>query len=340
MKVNSVIDFKKEAIDLIYKIYSPTDIDGELKDELINDGINIEVVNNLFINYDELKSNFKKELIISPNLIPYFTMSLNSTSILKRFYIKHKYSNIDDYMIFLNRFFEIDLLLKETFSEKLEFNDILSIINLLDVDDKDKLTLINFYHGGLDLYNEIVATIEIAAKVFEKYYVSLEKEVVEIYKKITSNGILKDYFKDYFEGKEVYGNNIEIILGIVEYNYISYIYVNNKHYIYIGYLAIELDSLIKLHYNDEKETLNAIKIISDPTRYKILKILTNKKTYGNDLANILGLSAATINHHLNQLTSIQILKLSFDSDDNKKIYYELNKQKLDQILSTFRRNLL
>lgn len=340
MKVNSAIDFKKETIDLIYKIYSPTDIDGDLKEELINDGITKDVVDKLFINYDDLKRNFKQELSIPLNLIPFFTMTLNSTSILKRLYIKHKYSDINDYITFLHRFFEVDLLLKENYTDGLEFNDILSIINKLDVDDKDKLSLINFYHGGQTLFDEIIATVDAAAKLFKKYYEVLINQVAEINKKITSDQILESYFKDYFDGKEFYSNNTEIIIGITEYNYISHIFVNNKHYIYIGFLAIELDSLIKLHYNDEKETLNAIKIISDPTRYKILKILTNKKTYGNDLANILGLSAATINHHLNQLTSIQILKLLFDSDDNKKIYYELNKQKLDQILGTFRRNLI
>src|SRR5690554_1744727 len=147
MFINKQIDFKKEAIDLIHKLYSDKNIDQELLGEIEEYGLDGNEVKKLLNNYFKLKSSFKNEVSVPDKLIPYFIVKSNTIPVLNRLYVKYINSEKLDHKIFINRFFESDLAFKEDYSETLDFNDILNIINGLDMDDKDKLTLISLYTG-------------------------------------------------------------------------------------------------------------------------------------------------------------------------------------------------
>lgn len=341
MFINKQIDFKKEAIDLIHKLYSDKNIDQELLGEIEEYGLDGNEVKKLLNNYFKLKSSFKNEVSVPDKLIPYFIVKSNTIPVLNRLYVKYINSEKLDHKIFINRFFETDLAFKEDYSETLDFNDILNIINGLDMDDKDKLTLISLYTGGEELFLEIMECVEKSAVIYQKYYHFVEEEVMEFYNIIQDTDTLPTLLNDFFKGEGIYQNSTtEINISISDYSYIFHKTMDNKRYIYVGYLVFKFTNLIKNKNNDEEEALNVIKSLSDSTRYKILKILSLKQTYGSDIASQLGLSAATINHHLNILVNNYLLKMVIDPNDNKKIYYEINKTRLNQVLNTIRSNLL
>lgn len=67
------------------------------------------------------------------------------------------------------------------------------------------------------------------------------------------------------------------------------------------------------------QLLEHLKCLSDATKVSILTILKESPTYQTDLARRLGLTAATISHHMNQLVHNGFVKHRLEE---KKVYYE------------------
>jgi DNA-binding transcriptional ArsR family regulator len=81
-----------------------------------------------------------------------------------------------------------------------------------------------------------------------------------------------------------------------------------------------------------------IKLISDPTRYDILKLLNKQKWYGNELAKHFNLTPATISHHLNKFITLRLIRA--ESGPQNKIYFDLDQEELRRILKDIERDLL
>ncbi len=81
-----------------------------------------------------------------------------------------------------------------------------------------------------------------------------------------------------------------------------------------------------------------IKLISDPTRYEILKLLNKQKWYGNELAKHFNLTPATISHHLNKFIVLRLIRA--ESGPQNKIFFDLDQDELRRILKDIERDLL
>ncbi|QHQ60534.1 ArsR family transcriptional regulator [Anaerocolumna sedimenticola] len=104
-------------------------------------------------------------------------------------------------------------------------------------------------------------------------------------------------------------------------------------------LGVILDS--NLYYkpaevNSEKLN-NALKLLSDKSKFEILKYIKDKPAYGFEIANALNLSTSTISYHMNSLITANLLKLEKDAN---KIYYSINKDTLNKLLEDIRLMLL
>lgn len=79
--------------------------------------------------------------------------------------------------------------------------------------------------------------------------------------------------------------------------------------------------------NTVKELLKGL---SDPTRFMIIKALSERPKYVDELAAFCGLSKATISHHLSYLQSLGLLEKKRES---KKMYYSLKKDAISNLLA-------
>ena len=70
------------------------------------------------------------------------------------------------------------------------------------------------------------------------------------------------------------------------------------------------------------------KVLGDPTRLLILNLIRMKSRHGEELATILGLTPATISHHLSRLTDVGLLK------SRKDQYYHTYSLVGDQLQQT------
>ena len=76
-----------------------------------------------------------------------------------------------------------------------------------------------------------------------------------------------------------------------------------------------------------------LKAIADPTRYKILRQLSIRPHYVQELADSLDLTAATLSHHLAHLLQVMLVGVSVEG---RKSYYSLNSGELTQLSETLR----
>ncbi len=82
------------------------------------------------------------------------------------------------------------------------------------------------------------------------------------------------------------------------------------------------------------ELVSSLKALGDPTRLGIINRISVRPMYIQELADELDLTPATISHHINILLNSQIVNIIVESDTAKKIYYEVNKDKLREIGKT------
>lgn len=78
---------------------------------------------------------------------------------------------------------------------------------------------------------------------------------------------------------------------------------------------------------------NFFKTLSDPNRIAILKLLSQKPWYGQELAERLKLTPATISYHMTFLQRVGVI--TYERIDNRS-YYCLNSQKMIKLLEEFR----
>lgn len=104
-------------------------------------------------------------------------------------------------------------------------------------------------------------------------------------------------------------------------------------------LGVILDSNLTFKQSPiDSEKLNtALKLLSDKSKFEILKLIKDKPAYGYEIANALNLSTSTISYHMNALITSKLIKLEKDAN---KIYYSLNEDTVNQILEDIRTLLL
>lgn len=337
MKLIREIDFIKETIDLTYKVYAPEDVDKDYINRHL-EKTPIENINKVLNKYYQLRDNFKKEVDIEDKYIPYFRMSHEKQSILSWFYFKYYINKDLSYDKFLNKFLTEDLLNNKYENQDYKLEEVLLMINSLDIDTDSKLTLINFYVGGKSLFDELIEIAKKNSSIFMKYYEFVKHDVEKAFEILSDEKnvkkIIDSYIKNQYTGEE------EVRLTITNYNVLNLSKFNGKIYINFGLYLKNLLEITNALDSDEENLLITLKSLSDPTRFKILKLIKNNINYANEIAREVNLSAATINHHMTNLVNLRLVKIIIQEEDNKKVFYELNKSRFEELIEFIRRELL
>ena len=89
---------------------------------------------------------------------------------------------------------------------------------------------------------------------------------------------------------------------------------------------------------NQEKVKDLFKALGDDRRLEILYLLSRRKWYSNELAEHFDLTPATMSYHMNRLTALGIV--SYETGTQNKLYYRVNREKLDQLLKTARRELI
>ncbi len=110
-------------------------------------------------------------------------------------------------------------------------------------------------------------------------------------------------------------------------------YTSDKEidYFFIGTLNDPLRGFADPKANEE-QLCRALKVMGDPRKFEILKLLAQKPRYGQQLAYELQISTATISHHMSQLLELELVKIERDAN---RVYYTVNREKLKLLFTDF-----
>jgi len=141
---------------------------------------------------------------------------------------------------------------------------------------------------------------------------------------------------------ETDGGPFYIIPSVMAANSAQYIGRNdengnvNQQFIFYG---VNLDALEDMRSHQEghkKSTADILKVLGDKTKQDILYALRHEELYGQELAEKLGLSTATISYHMSLLLNLGFV---YVKRENTRLYYSLNKHVLansvDQVRAHF-----
>ncbi len=82
---------------------------------------------------------------------------------------------------------------------------------------------------------------------------------------------------------------------------------------------------------------DAYRLLADPARWALIRLLVARPCYGQELAELLGLSIATISHHLNGLKKLDLVRIE---RAEHRLYYHLRTDRLRALLAGAEQGLL
>ncbi len=215
-------------------------------------------------------------------------------------------------------------------------DDLYKVVNSMNIDVEIKFSIMRLYYDYNILrsfVNEKINKIsEIIKENIHTFNNRINKLMRYIKEEVDKNSL--DFFENTTRLKLRDDSNYVFFPSILASNGITF-YGNNKGTDTDIAIGIDVFEIINLKQNFKKNdeiVYDFFKIISDKTKFDIIKLLSKERLYNAQIAERLSLSTATISYHMNQLLSINIV---YVEKENNKIFYILDKKNIKSILGQF-----
>lgn len=291
------------------------------------------------LEFDDKMEKDTKELFKKPifHKAKYFVdMEIQTRDIFINPVFIAKSKDLDEYFKYLKQQSEDDLRISIFkclgFEKSIDFKDeyylkiILERIDGMDFDGDIKwylIALINnpkcYIEKFVGLIQEYLPLYEELKKKYWKYY----QEFVEwVDKKLLKDGINFLDDKLNFMNLKQYE---EIHLNYSIFDLIT------SHILEDGIIHIYIGLIFKMYVEDQENKndidmhLNVYKVFSDKTRFEIIKILIAEESYGQEIAERLGITTATVSYHMDYLYATSLI---FIKRKGRRLYYSVNKTQI------------
>ncbi len=177
------------------------------------------------------------------------------------------------------------------------------------------------------------------SRLYEEYFQPYESRIESFLKsKARNHEILRKENPDQFE-KELIKISLDTAKGgelVFDY-LVSYLAGGRLFYTLRG-----TNVLVCYNYQMEKSfdpslrkvaSLDFFKALADDSRLSIIRALAEKPRYSTELAKELNLTRGTLSHHMGILNRFNIFQV--EMGESKRVYYSLDKKKLEDILNRF-----
>lgn len=221
--------------------------------------------------------------------------------------------------------------------------DILSFIKELSIDPGLKWNLFLIVEDPALYMQKYVDLMIKIYPIFEEFYKPLTKKVKDygqyLENYLNKNGAesLEDLTYSLFNLSMIKGEIVHLLVSITFAYSISLMPKEGESVIVFG-LKIEeaLKQIEEINENKTYERVQIFKNLGDKTRYEVLKRIALGETSIKEIANVLGVSSATISYHINNLLTSKAIKL--DRTDNK-FGYIVNYGLLEKTIDDFKKDL-
>lgn len=344
-----MITYNKKSgrvIDFIYSLYFIFNKDYEEHFMKLNADPNKNVTKAIAalskkadINNKKVHLFFEKKTLLAESFIDYKTITYMESS--------------KDFVKYIKSLSKTQILkciisdLKETKPELItdaEVNEIMNNMNLLlslaeqsKVSDEFKWILV-MYLNNLDSYmDEIINFMDDYSDYFEvfmdknkylnKFSEDLEKKISEGQERFI-NEVLNNVIS--FEDKS------EIFVTPVFFNSCSLMpyHLNDRSLLFMG---IDFENTIKKFGGTDEldKKISIYNCLSDKTRFKLLKLISQERLFSRELAERLSISVGTVTYHMNFLLSSNLVTIQ---REGQKTFYNFNSSVLKEACSFLKIN--
>lgn len=241
---------------------------------------------------------------------------------------------IRDITLFLEDIFDSDSL-KSINSKESLLKFLISNSKNLSSEIKWNLTVL--LEDSRNQLLELISIIEDSLEIFKSTFTIFDKDK-EIFIKELNSTFKKDpdYLTSLFGFKLDNNSTLNIYPSMINFKSIDITYneerissIPSRYNCYFGYKFKELIALTDGKKNESELLQDKLKVLGDKSKYEILKMLKLGPMYGQQIAEKLSLTTATISYHMNSLVLCGLVKLN--KVDNK-IYYSANKDEVNSFL--------
>ncbi|MFD1739626.1 ArsR/SmtB family transcription factor [Bacillus salitolerans] len=282
---------------------------------------------------EEIQVFFNKESFLGFTLFPFGIHHKAFEEVHAFISMLHHLPLKDYYWAFTNTGFSPDI--------KLEGNEepkaIIDLLNTTNLPQEEKWKISYLIFDGERTKERVIKLIE---RFYYQYFQESEEKLIKHQRKFTSQ-----------MEQELQGGNVKYLESLIDEQGIdlmnhdvivfpSYYSDANIAYSSIGRFNLKCFIVGTRHYKTkemargEKETLDAIKVLIDERRFKILQMLKKQPYYGYELAQAINVSNSTMSHHLSTLMSHHFIRAIRKEN---KVYYETNKEEIQAVLQQVER---
>lgn len=354
--VERKLDYYKEAIELVYRVVNNKSY-KQLKTDMLRrtETFEHQRITTLLEPLIKIEEEMKPFIDASQERIQYFFKIFSGDDICRAKILYQGLSYIkkantlkeqkQQLVRYLHRALEDDTL--ELTLTKNEFQispyeegtsaSLIDRINHLECDDSKKwgiLYLLEHAESCIEELFQLLKPIVVKLKQFDPILKNLLEDCA-------------DYWEDYFKQESVLVL-INNFYGLTENSYeemTTYIrpqIMNCDYVLFIGndetmgeYHVMEMGITFDKNFKATKkrptkeQICNGLKLLSDPSKFEILKQINGRKAYGQELAKLSKLTTATISYHMNALMGFGFITI--EKMDNK-VFYSMNKDAVKEFL--------
>lgn len=221
--------------------------------------------------------------------------------------------------------------------------DVICLLMEMDIEEKEKWRLQTIFLKPQPHREKVFSLIEMILPVLYKYSEALDKlaaDFVTYWERQLEGRNIAEYISESigFSLEEnplgfsmrpsiCWPSTIALFAQVEDDGFFS------TPYAYTVGILFDDDFRISVSGDDIKEkqeyNLKVLKILSDSSKFEILSYIKDKSAYGSQLAKHLGLTTATISHHMSALLSAGLVTME---TRESKVYYKGNAKAIAEVL--------
>ncbi len=223
------------------------------------------------------------------------------------------------------------------------YADFINFIAVLPVSSELKWELTSFYNTFDTVKNTLAIMIGKVGKLYYDGY-----ELVRHYNdwflanyKMSSSQSPEKYLRETY--KILDGKTPDILYVIpsssaadrIEYK-MSFTEEQLTDFIYIGVIHSAVAEASDSPFDDTR-LCKTLKVMSDRSKFEIMRLISDEAKFGQQLASSLGISTATVSHHMAQLEETDLIRIERDAN---RIYYTLNRETVEYVVKNLNKLFL
>lgn len=244
-----------------------------------------------------------------------------------------KIENTDDFYTNLLNMSENDILTLMSDDETLNKEKMINKFSDLYDTVAQKWKVVKVILNPVEMMKKYVDLLKFTEKVYTPYYKKYKKEREEFKINFNLNNFIENIkiFDKKLNHKVIENIKFICVLSPILLTF-SYMF---EEILVVGTL---FEKSFTNKKNDDETVFEILKILSDKSRYDVLKYLVQTDMKSIEIANKLNISSAAVSFHIKKLLESHLLIAS--NIENSELKYKVNKELLKKVIDKFNKDFI